>query len=430
MGKKSNNGMNNSAKLLSALFKDPTKSSNKENLLFQYIIYNMLVSLGKPIDIYFINDKMNGIEDKYADSLHLYVKPGTENKNYVFPGSYGTEPKNDTSAGKIAIGEPPTVEKGKDYILRAVSFLFLKQYYFLNTPTVYYYENPSPPPLMYKQKQLSTTFPAVDVRKGIYNAIALSLSLGAGISSGREKEYYDKWLAAGPYIEVRKNNHFKILKNIVSGDVPDKFILNNQLKRSLTYPSDTGFSQTNPPFNGDAELLSFWKVYDFKNLDNYNKLSNEFILALILKKYLDKNSPVPFIEALLYKDRRLEKAPPEKQFPILIENLCMYGMEENVPISVSSDKIYFYPLAIMDLFLEFPIEIVDNNFHSARTFFGVFDENSFSPELLKAYFKLRPAIKEAANKANKKTGLSPLYSGYDNITRMCDGIWEYLYKNR
>ena len=169
--------------------------------------------------------------------------------------------------------------------------------------------------------------------------------------------------------------------------------------------------------------MSAWKIYDFKNLNNYRRIRHEVVLALLCKKYMDKLFNPYFIEALLYKGRRLEKASYENQLAFLIENLCLYGMNDNVPIGDLTNKIQFYPLALMDLFLDFPMEIVDNNFHSARTFFGVFSENSFSPELLKAYFKLRPAVKEAAAKANKKTGTPPLYSGYDNITRMADGIW-------
>ena len=427
MGKSSNNGMTNSAKLLSALFKDPTKRSNGGDQALQTLVYHMLKNVEKPIDIYFINDKLNNIEDKYTDSLHIYVKPLGENKNIVFPATYISESRNDTSAGRIVIGEPESVEKAKDYLLRSISLLYLKQYYYLSATSVFYHQNPTPPPLMYTQKQLNATRPGIDVRTTIYNALALSLLMEAGVHKGREKEYYDKWLVPGPFIQLRINNNYISPKISNSSNLLEKFILNNQLKRSMTYTSDSGFFLTNPPFNDDRGVMPFWKIYNLKSLDNYNKISNEFILALLLKKYLDKNFAIPFIEALLYKDRRLEKAPPEKQFPFLIENLCMYGMDDNVPIGDLTNKIHFYPLALMDLFLDFPIEIVDNNFHSARTFFGVFSDNSFSPELLKAYFKLRPAVIEAAKKANKKPGIDALYSGYDNMARMADGIWGYLY---
>ncbi|MDZ4810674.1 MAG: hypothetical protein SGI96_20755 [Bacteroidota bacterium] len=430
MGKSSNNGMTNSAKLLSALFKDPAKRSNGGDQMLQTLVYHMLKAVEKPIDIYFINDKLNNIEDKYADSLHIYVSELEKNKNKVFAGTYAAGDKNDSSAGRIVVGETATLEKAKDNLIRGVSFLYLKKYHFLSSTGVYNYENPSPPPLMYTQKKLNATRQPVDIRTGIYNAVSLTFLMEARIYKSREKEYYDSWLATGPYIQVRINDYDIVMKHAALRSTPEKYILNNQIKRSLTYPSDTGFFLTDPPFKDDADIRRVWKIYNLKNLDNYNKLRNEFILALILKKYMDHHFAIPFIESLILKDRRLEKAAPEKQFPFLIENLCMYGIGEGETIGDSVDKIYFFPLALMDLFLDFPIEIVDNNFHSARTFFGVFSENSFSPELLKAYFKLRPAIKEAATKANKKAGTPPLYSGYDNITKMCDGIWEYLYNNR
>lgn len=426
MGKSSNNGMTNSAKLLSALFKDPAKRSNGGDGRLQEIMYSLVKSFNKPVDIYFFNDKMNPIKDEYLDKYKLYSKLNNENSNKVFSGTYLPQDNNDTTAGRIVIGEPSSLDLGKSLLVRTMTFLYLNHYSYVNTTGVKIQVNLNPPAAMYAQKQLNHTFPANDVRNEIFNAAASSLVLEAG-NKNLEKEYYE-WLASAPYLLVNSTINFKILKNITLADVPAKYLLNNQLKNSFINQKDTGYYLTNPPFDDEPDVLAGWKIYDIKNLNNYRRIRNEIILALVFKKYMDKFFSPYFFEALLYKDRRLEKASYENQLSFLIENLCMYGMDDNVPIGELTNKIHFYPLALMDMFLDFPIEIVDNNFYSARTFFGVFPENSFSPELLKAYFKLRPAIKEAAQKSNKKNSLSPIYSGYDNITIMCDGIWNYLYK--
>lgn len=426
MGKSSNNGMTNSAKLLSALFKKPNKSSNGGDGKLQEIMYSLVKSFNKPVDIFFFNDVTNPIKDEYLDKYRLYTKIDKKNNNKVFPGTYLPENNNDTTAGRIVIGEPSSVDFGKRVLIRAITFLYLNHHSYINTTGVSNQMNSNLPAGMYQQKQLNHTFPANDVRNEVFNAAASSLMLEGG-GTNLEKEYY-QWLAAGPFVLVNSTPNFKILKNITLADVPAKYLLSNQLKSSFINQNDTGYYLTNPPFDNDPDVLTAWKIYDFKNLDNYRTMRNEVLLALLFKKYMDKLFNPYFLEALLYKDRRLEKASYENQLSFLIENMCLYGMDDNVPIGDLTDKIHFYTLALIDLFLDFPIEIVDNNFQSARTFFGVFPENSFSPELLKAYFKLRPAIKVAAEKADKKTSVSPLFSGYDNITRMCDGIWEYLYK--
>lgn len=428
MGKKSNNGMNNSAKLLSALFKNPDKRSNGGDGKLQEIIYSLLKSFTKPIDIYFFNDKMNPIKEEYLERYKLYTKIGDGNTNKIFPGTYLSEQKNDTSAGKIVIGEPSSVDYAKSTLIRTITFLFLSKYSFLNTVGISNLANKNSPPRMYVQKQLNHTFPANDVRNEAFNAIASSLVLETEATNNQERKYYNEWLAVDPFILVNSSQYFKILKNITLADVPAKYVLNNQLKSSFINQKDTGYYLTNPPFDDEPDVLSAWKIYDFKNLNNSRRMHHEVVLALLCKKYMDKFFNPYFIEALLYKDRRLEKASYENQLAFLIENLCLYGMDDNVPIGSLTNKIHFYPLALMDLFMGFHIESVDNNFHSLNTFFGVFLERNFSPDLLNAYFKIRPAVIAAAKNVNKKPVIDALYSGYDNITRMCDGIWEYLYK--
>lgn len=96
-GATNNNGMDNCAQLLMALFSDKIGDYS-----LQYRVYSNMQKIKKPIVVIIINDAATGIEDKYLSKYNLFVN-NSAGRNSVWPGAYsnsktGVEPS-------IVIGE-------------------------------------------------------------------------------------------------------------------------------------------------------------------------------------------------------------------------------------------------------------------------------------------------------------------------------------
>ncbi len=103
-----NNGMDNCAHLLKALF-----SEKSGDFSFQQSVYSNLKDVKKPITVNFINDANAGIDSKYLPNYSLYVI-NFGGRNSVWPGAY--------SNSKAAI--EPSIVLG-EYL--STPFLTLKQ---------------------------------------------------------------------------------------------------------------------------------------------------------------------------------------------------------------------------------------------------------------------------------------------------------------
>ena len=63
----------------------------------QNAVYHLLKGLDKPIDIYFINDEIKPIDEKYIPGYRFYIKKASEGPGYLlFPGTY--KPDTDSSS--------------------------------------------------------------------------------------------------------------------------------------------------------------------------------------------------------------------------------------------------------------------------------------------------------------------------------------------
>ncbi len=110
-GETNNNSMDHSAELLVALFygknMDPKTSILKEkkgDTEFQEVVYNVLQLMGKPIVVYFINDKTKGINDTLLSRYSLYVvKEYGGKKNFIWPSTFSMNDK--AYAGAMVMGE-------------------------------------------------------------------------------------------------------------------------------------------------------------------------------------------------------------------------------------------------------------------------------------------------------------------------------------
>jgi len=96
-GATNNNGMNNCAQLLLALFSE--KSGDPR---LQQNVYTAMQVIKKPIVVNFINDSASGIDSKYLSKYNVYIVQ-SGGRNSVWPGAYSTS-KTGIQPG-IVLGE-------------------------------------------------------------------------------------------------------------------------------------------------------------------------------------------------------------------------------------------------------------------------------------------------------------------------------------
>ncbi len=96
-GATNNNGMDNCAQLLLALFSDKVGDYN-----LQYNVYVNLQKMKKTLAISFINDAAAGIESKYLSKYNFYVDT-KEGRNSIWPAAYPTSKTN--TEPSIVLGE-------------------------------------------------------------------------------------------------------------------------------------------------------------------------------------------------------------------------------------------------------------------------------------------------------------------------------------
>ncbi|MGQ0738325.1 MAG: hypothetical protein ACT4OJ_04630 [Bacteroidota bacterium] len=437
MGKKSNNMMDNSAKLLSALFKDGSKSANGGDQPLQDNIYALLAAIKKPVEIFFINDLTEYLDKKYAAQYGYYFTEYAGDANRIRLEDAVFKAKDPAiSAGSIVLSaeaiETSEMNFYKGELVYLMAKLFLEDY----SVTTHWFTNDipnkNPPARMYALDPLIISRVHHDSRMILKDAAAYSFSLHKMGNPGEEKirELY-KWLENGAtfitMVNPPPNQNPKI-------DIPANMIVNNRIRQSFVPGGDTGFAPTNPPFENDEANLKKFKLYCMNFFPTKLVMQNNFVLALYFEMIMNKTDIKDCINSFTLGNNRFMNAKPEEQLAVLIENLCAKKRVETLTESLRDTSFFtssLFPLALLDVFLEFPMEgnLPANLSKFDETFYGVFPAGSFSKDLLKEYFKIRPQLYEAAMKGNSKKAIGIRNTGYDNFQKVINAVYDFFIIN-
>ena len=435
LGKKHNNGMGQSAILLSALFKDGSKKvAFGGDQKLQDLAYLLLHPLQKPVEIFFINDVLAPFDGKYASQYGFYVGE-YEGTALIYDGAF--KGKDASTAGRIIIGgsrtEGADLARNEGFLLYGFAKLYMQHYSYLDGVSIGISPNKTPPPSMYNKAPLYIMRGQDDLHNGILDAIAFSFRFTFdGETPGRFKsEFYD-WLSNGPYVVTPT----AFVSYKMSGfDVPAHKMLHHEIRKSFHEMVDTGRILTNPPFSYEENVLKHFKIYGLNFLPDRLRLTNKAVLAAYCDLFVKQKGIDLFLKSLVLQDNRLQKATDEKQFGVFIENLCQVIQGDRSFTEARNAKEFsmgvLYPLALLDLFMDFPSkESLSTNLSVFdETFNGLFPPNSISKILLEEYYKIRPAIYEVVTKANKQGEKAMLSTGYANILAMANAILDYMIVN-
>lgn len=438
MGKQSNNGMDNCAKLLSALFKDGSKRTNGGDQSLQDNIYALLSAIKKPVDIYFINDFTGTLDKKYiAQYGYYFIEYASDSSGIRLEDAVYKTDNPAVSAGNVVVSALSIENSGVEFYKRELIYILAKLFLEDYSATSHWFtnenENKNPPARMYGNDPLIVSRVPHDSRMILKDAVAFSFSLYKTGIPGEEKiKEFHKWLSNGAIfmtvISPPPNYNPRI-------DVPLNLIVNNRIRQSFVPGVDTGFIPTNPPFENDEATRKKFKLYCMNFLPAKLVMQNNFVLALYSEMMLNQKGAKDFIESFTPGNNRFMNAKPEEQLAVLVENLCLQGLQDNSIAEAVQNKTFsvsrLTPLALLDLFLEFPMEgnLPANLSRFDGTFYGIFPTNSISKVLLEEYFKIRPQIYEAAMKANPKKAIGIRNTGYDNFRKVVTAVIDFLIIN-
>ena len=199
MGKKNNNGMGNSAKFLSALFKDGGKQKNGGDQPLQDVTYWLLKNINKPVDVYFINDTKEGVNDRYLEKYGFYIAKH-ELYNRVFPASFEAKDSS-TSQGQIILGGKNNERIGEFTIRREFVFLLSKLVIrsYSDIPTLGIFEIKVPADKYVQSDRFYFLVGRNDVRYTLTDAISLSFLIADNYIVSKKNYLKDelfKWLGS------------------------------------------------------------------------------------------------------------------------------------------------------------------------------------------------------------------------------------------
>ncbi|MGQ0738324.1 MAG: hypothetical protein ACT4OJ_04625 [Bacteroidota bacterium] len=364
-GKTDNGGMDFSAQLLTALFSE--KNTNPKDALIrdkdadmrlQETIYHAMQITGKPITVFFINDKYGGVLYQYAANYSMYLtKSMTASVFYVWPGVFSM--KTGGVAGAIVLGEYLFL-KGLSFVkeefinmvirAQAGSFGPMKTKAFITINS--------------KHGDYPVIMGVNDVREITNEAIANTFNL---YYSQAYRNDVGGWQGKGGYFFLKKESKpDEIYGSDINVIIPAAFTLQNRiLKLNQTF---TGYSKEIFHLDRYEAMLKTYSLYSnnyfiVKEEAGRFKILSDLYLGTLFYQYVRKFGLQKFVESITYDSGSFLKANPEQRTGILLENMCIVlarnrttaGMEAELK-GAGGAKILF-PLV---LFTYFGMSLNDN----------------------------------------------------------------------
>lgn len=323
-GTTDNNKMDKAAQLLTALFKE--KSSDPKDamlvgkdgdLRLQETVYYSMQITGKPINIFFVNDVVTGIQAKYVSQYKFYLA-GNIMYLALWPGTF---PWQSPYAGSIALGEFLGMElrQYKEMFVAMVAQVGLHDF------------APAKKTAMFRWKYNAEgdeplfNFVTNDTRRVANQGIADGFSL---YFSELLRKDIDKWKSGGAYYFLGRETTRSGEDLSVIEETPAKFTVQTRLLEYNKNNTGLKFDQnaiTVLGIIGQPVSAVFSDFYFYtENLGRYRyALLNDLHIGELCYEFMRQFGIKKFVEMLRFNNDELIKAAPAQKTELIFQNMCL-----------------------------------------------------------------------------------------------------------